>query len=345
MELSSERGRARLDTPVFLVALRRAFVRPMAWVFSSIGVCALALVVTLPTHAWVADTVATRYAPGSQAFNMDATFRTDQAQGLSQLYDSLATTAGWLALVAVFFGVFTAGGWLGTLLDPSRTSVTRRYFHGGVRYFWRFVRLSLLFLVLTDIAGRLFLGDTWRQVVLEGWMGWPGGDSEFATSELTVRRLVWLQDGLYALTLSGLWTWATYTRVRIALQSQSSVVFGSLRALGTILRHPIQTLRPMALLFVVDFAFLLGCGAIAGPLLQEGLRESASLWRVLALLGLTVTTVVVRQIFDGARYAAALAVSSRVVRPKRADPWKERIGGPGGPQYPISDEDEFQISM
>ena len=345
MELSSERGRGRPDIPIFLLALRRAFVRPMAWVFSSVGVCALALALTLPVYSWVSGAVSTNYAPASQAFNMDAAFRTDHGQGLSQLYGSLATTAGWLALVAVLFGVFTAGGWLGTLLDSSRTSVTRRYFHGGVRYFWRFARLALLFLILADLAGRLFLGDVWRELVLEGWMGWTDGNTELATSELTVRRLIWLQDGCYALTIAGLWTWATYARVRIALQSQSSVVFGSLRALGTLLRHPLQTLRPMALLFVVDFGFLLGCGAIAGPLLQEGLRDSASLWRVLALLALTVTTIVVRQIFDGARYAAALAVSERVVRPMRADPWKERIGGPGGPQYPISDEDEFSVSM
>lgn len=345
MDLSHQRGAAQSDVPVFLLALRRAFVRPTAWLLGSLGVAGLALIVTLPVYGWVDDTTGTRYAPGSQTYSMDAIFRVDHAAGLSQLFGSLATTAGWLALVAVLFGVFTAGGWLGTLLDSSRTSVTRRYFHGGVRYFWRFARLAILFLVLLDIAGRVLLGEVWRTFVLEGWMGWPQGDPEFARSELTVRRLDWLQDALYALTFAGLWTWATYARVRIALQSQSSVVIGSLRALGTLLRHPLQALRPLALLFLLDFVALLGFGALSGPWLQEGLRDDPALWRVVLLFAVAAATLVLRQIFDGARYAAALAVSERVVRPKRLDPWKHRIGGPGGPQYPISDEDEFSVSM
>jgi len=29
----------------------------------------------------------------------------------------------------------------------------------------------------------------------------------------------------------------------------------------------------------------------------------------------------------------------------RSDPWKDRVGAPGGPQYPVSDDDEFSISM
>lgn len=331
--------------PVFLWALRRAFVRPTAWILSSVGVIGLALIVTLPVFGWVAETTGGSYAPGSQTFSFDSAFRVDHGPELASLLASLATTAGWLALVAVFFGVFTAGGWIGTLLDSSRTSVTRRFFHGGIRYFWRFTRLALVFLLLADIAGRVFLGELWDRLVLEGWMGWPDGDSEHARSELTVMRLGWLQDGLYALTLAGLWTWATYARVRIALQSQSSVVVGSVRALGTLARHPLQTLRPIALLFVVNLALILALGAIAGPWLQEGLRDEPSLGRVLALGAVTVGTIVLRQVFDGARYAAALAVSERVVRPKRPDPWKHRIGGPGGPQYPIADEDEFSISM
>jgi len=63
------------------------------------------------------------------------------------------------------------------------------------------------------------------------------------------------------------------------------------------------------------------------------------------LLAVTVVTLLLRQIFDGARYAVAMKVSARLVRPKHLDPWKHRIGGPGGPQYPISDEDEFSVSM
>jgi hypothetical protein len=305
----------------------------------------MALAMTLPASSWFGSTVPGDYAPGEQVHSLDTAFRTDHAESLSQLWDTVAQTGNWLALLAFLFGVFTAGGWLGTLLDASRTSGTRRYFHGGVRYFWRFLRLALLFLVLMDVAGRLFLGDLWRELVLEDWAGWPDGDPEFATSERQVRRLEWLQHGLHALAFAFLFVWAVYARVRVVLQSQSSVVLASLRTLGLLLRHPIQTLRPMLILFALDFVVVIGLRLLMDLWLQDGLAGDPAAWRVAGLWSGTLLALFVFELFGGARYAAALTVSERVVRPLRPDPWKDRIGAPGGPQYPISDEDEFQISM
>jgi len=50
-------------------------------------------------------------------------------------------------------------------------------------------------------------------------------------------------------------------------------------------------------------------------------------------------------IVRGSRYHAAVQVSREVVRPiARPDPWKESVGGPGGPRYPIGG-DEYSVSM
>jgi hypothetical protein len=345
MQLGSERGAADHGQPIFLRALQRALLRPTAWLLGSGALAALALVLTLPTRAWFEQTLERGTEPHSQTYSLDAGFRADEAEGLSQLFANLSSSAGWLALLATLLGVFTAGGWIGTLIDSSRTSVPRRYFQGGVRYYWRFLRLALLFLVLLDLLGRLLLGELWNQVVLEDWMGWRGGRSEAAESELTVRRLEWLQHGLHALGFAGLWVWATYTRVRVVLQSQSSVFLAALRTLWTLLCHPVQTLRPLLLLFLVDLLLLFGLGLVARYWLDGGLREDPAAWRVTGLWIVSLLVLLWREVADGARYAAALQVSERVIRPLRPDPWKERIGGPGGPQYPISDEDEFSVSM
>ncbi|MEO0651430.1 MAG: hypothetical protein AAFZ65_12210 [Planctomycetota bacterium] len=345
MERRSERGLDSKRAPIFLLGLRRAIVRPAAWFTGAAGLGALALVMALPAANWFASEVPGHYAPDTQVHSLSADFRSDHAEGLSSLWSSLGSAGGWLALLATLFGVFTAGGWLGTLIDTSRTSSTRRYFHGGVRYFWRFLRLAILFLVLLDVGNRVLMGELWERVVLEDWMGWRDGDPENARSELSVRRIVWLQHGLHAALFATLFAWATYARVRVVLQSQSSAVVASLRTLLLLLRHPIQTLRPLALLFGLDFLILLGLGVLADWWLQAGLADNPSGWRVSLLWCVSILVLLVRELFDGARYAAALAVSERVVRPLRPDPWKDRIGAPGGPQYPISDEDEFQISM
>ncbi|MHC4261083.1 MAG: hypothetical protein ACYSWX_01050 [Planctomycetota bacterium] len=345
MERDSERGPSFSAAPIFLVALKRAAIRPAAWFTGAAGVAAMAALTALPTAEFFQSVVPGAYDVDQQVHSLDAAFRHDQRAGLGALWDSIGSAGGWLAMLAFLFGVYTAGGWLGTLLDGTRSSSVRRYFHGGVRYFWRFLRLAIFFLILLDVAGRVLLGDIWKDVVLEGWAGWPGGDSEFATSELTVRRLTWLQHGLHAAVFALLFVWATYARVRIVLQNQSSVVIASIRTFWLLLRHPIQTLRPLALLFTVDFAVLIGLGLVVGLWLQPSLEEHPSVWRVNALWVISLFVLLVRELFDGARYAAALAVSERLIRPLRSDPWKDRVGAPGGPQYPVSDDDEFSISM
>lgn len=345
MARANELPADRSTVPTFLLGLQRAAVRPAAWLTGAAGLAALAGALTLPAADWFAKTIPGQYAPDDQVHSLDAAFRADHAEGLSQLWTGLGATGGWLAGAAFLFGVFTAGGWLGTLLDGSRTAGTRRYFHGGVRYFWRFLRLALLFLVLLDISGRVLLGEVWSELVLEDWAGWADGDAEHARSESAVRRLELLQHGLHALCFAGLFVWATYTRVRVALQSHASVLLATLRTFWLLVRHPVQTMRPLALLFALDFALLMGLGLVAEFWLQAGLEHSPSTWRVVGLWIITLLTLATREVFDGARYAAALAVSERLVSPLRPDPWKHRVGAPGGPQYPIGDEDEFSISM
>ena len=334
--------------PLFLTSLGAAASRPAAWGTILVGQMALALLPALLAYRWFDGVLDSSYLPGSQLFALDTAFRTDHAEGWGQLVSSIATVSGWLAFVAMMLGVFSSGGWLRLLLDPNPRSA-RLFFTGGARYFGRFLRLFLVVLLLLHLVGVLFLGGLWDAVVLEGWMGWPRGNEEFAHSELTVVRLGWAQDALYWAGISLVLLWAMFTRTRMVLQNSRSVFVAGSATFWLLLRHPIRTLRPMLLLTVLETGLLFMLGYLLrwsqGGL--DGLAGTDSTGRIafLTLCLLSFAGLALREILHGARYAAALGVSRRLVRPVGNDPWRDNVGGPGGPQYPLEDGDEFSVVM
>ena len=330
------------DGAVFLTALMAAVKRPAAWGTTALGIAAMGLFAATPVYRFVDLSLEHRYEPGSQRVNLDETFWQDHAGGIEVVRSQLATTGGFLALAAFLFGCFTAGGWLRLLLDPGR-GYGRLFFAGGARYFWRFLRLALVVLVLAHVVGVLTQGVIWRELVLEGWAGWEGGQAENSTSELTVARLGWASDFLHLLGLSIVLSWALLTRARIVLENRQSALVAGSMTFWTLLRHPFATLRPLVCLVALEFAGLLGL-ALLFRALESGLAGGAG-WVFIPMLLISAFALVLREILHGARYAAALIVSKRLVRPMPTDPWGDRIGGPGGPQYPLAEDDEFSVAM
>jgi hypothetical protein len=108
-----------------------------------------------------------------------------------------------------------------------------------------------------------------------------------------------------------------------------------------IFRNPIRTLRPLALIFLVDLAVIFCCGqALSG--LEDGLDSETGVATIAIIFGIGRLAVAARHLTRGARYYAAAYVSRDIVRPiAKPDPWKESIGGPGGPRYPLGEDDEF----
>lgn len=345
----TKRSKGEPDSmPLFLSALGAAARRPAAWGVILVGQLALALLPALLAYRWFDGALDGAYEPGSQLYSLDTAFRTDHADAWTQLTSSIATVSGWLAFVAMMLGVFSSGGWLRLLLDPNPRS-TRLFFAGGARYFGRFIRLLLLVLLLTHGVGLLFKGQLWDWVVLEGWMGWPDGKAEFAESERTVVRLGWAQDGLYWSGLSLVLLWAMFTRTRMVLQNSRSVLVAGSATFWLLLRHPLRTLRPMLLLWLVELALMLALGYLLrwSQSGLDGLAGTDSTGRIafLTVAALSFLALALREILHGARYAAALGVSRRLVRPLANDPWRDRVGGPGGPQYPLEGGDEFSVVM
>jgi hypothetical protein len=331
------------DTPTFLRSFERAWRRPAAYGVTAFGVVFLSLLGAMPAYRMLDALTEHRYPLGSQLKSLDGNFWLDHAAPLTELFAHIATSAGLLALLAWLFGLFTAGGWLRILLDPGRGN-GRLFMVGGARFFWRFLRLGLVVLVLLHLLGVLCHGAVWKHWVVEGVFGLPDGKLELANSELTVRRLDWAASAIYTAGVAWVLAWAMFTRARLVLQNRRSVVLAGANTLWLLLRHPVRTLRPLVLLVLLESVGLAGL-TFAYRGLESGLDDGAG-WRLPFLLGLALLLVIWREITHGARYAAALEVSTRLVRPLVVDPWQDRVGGPGGPQYPVGEHsDQFQVSM
>jgi len=338
------RGEGRV---VSIDALRAALGRPAVWLTILLFELVLALAPALAFYAWMSDATAHKYAPGSLISNLGANFRFDHREGLDALGDATGQMGAALALIAMLAGCFCAGGWLQAFLERTHGESVRRFFYGGARWFWRFARFLLLTLAVLALCGWLVYGKPWNVLVLQLGMNVPPADFdklETLGSEQTVVTLRFVQAGLHALLVSLVMVWGDYARTRIALHDTNSAVWAGLTTAWTIARHPIKTLRPHLVLFLLEAFLVTGLGFFARSVEGDIVRDGRP-WATAVLCATVIAALVWRVILRGARYHAAVQVSREIVRPiARPDPWKKTLGGPGGPRYPIGG-DEYAVSM
>lgn len=339
--------------PVFSRALFSAMGRVPIWGFVWAMEFLLALPLALVWLGWFDGVLGSGHAPGEVTGYLDEVFRTDNRAGLSTMNTVSAHVGAVTAFLAILLGVFSAGGWLQVLLERTRGQSLRRFFFGGARYFWRFFRVMLLTLAAMELFGWLLFEEPFQRSVLGSWFGVEESDwgrLESLDSEGTVFALRASQDALYALAIALVFTWADYTRTRLALQGTHSALWAGLQTLFTLLRHPIRTLRPLLLLILLETLVIFGLGVVIdwveqGFLPAEG-AELAGRGRVWMLFALSQLVLMWRCVIRGARYHATAIVSQEIVRPlSRPDPWRESIGGPGGPRYPLEEGDEYGVAL
>lgn len=329
---------------IVLDALRGAVSRPPVWGAILLVQALLALAPALMVRDWLGDALGAAYKPGSQLVDLDALFRHDHRATFGALDSSIGVVGAWLALLAALFGCFTAGGWLQVFLERTEGESLRRFCFGGARWFWRFVRVALFGLVLAALATWLVRGPVWNHVVLSGMCGVPEADwgaLETMTSELAVWRVRIAQDAVHALAIALVFAWGDWTRTRMALFDTNSAVWAGLCTLWTLARHPLRTLGASAALFAVEAVLLLSAGLLARSM-EGALARGGELWPSGVLLALALGALTARIVLRGARYQAAVKISRQVVTPiLRPDPWKDAVGGPGGPRYPIGDDEHL----
>ena len=329
---------------VLLDALRGAVSRPPVWASIVLVQALIALAPALMVQDWLRDALGSGYQAGSQYADLDALFRQDHRAGLSALDSTVNVLGAWLGLLVILLGCFTAGGWLQVYLQRTEGESFRRFCFGGARWFWRFVRVAGVSLVCMGLVTWLVRGAAWNHVVLSGLLGIPSHDwSSFETlgSEATAWKIRLVQDVVHALGVALVLAWGDWTRTRMALLDTHSALWASLCTLWTMARHPWRTLGTSATFLVVEAALVWMLGLLARSLDGAVLR-TAEWWPVAVLALLTLAVLAVRVIVRGARYHAAVQISRQVVTPiARPDPWKDTVGGPGGPRYPIGGDDHL----
>jgi len=330
---------------LFLRALRAALGRTPLWLTTWFLLFGLAFLVAMPWYIWYGDALDHSYRPGSLIHNIDTTFRADHSAELGRLNAVTSALAAGLVVLAILIGMFSAGGWLQVLLERTYGQSLRRFFYGGSRYFWRFLRFwFLLMLVCAGLYALTY--EVLGKQVLMGWL--LDIDSvDQLDSEFRAVMVRWAQDGLYAILFSLALVWGIYTRTRLALHDTTSTLWAGMCTFFTLARHPLKMLRPFVFLFLVDFVVLVLVAGNLTEVLGDSLAtgDSGHLQSVVLMFVVGQVALMWRQVSQGAGYYAAVKVSQEVLRPlSRPDPWKT-IGGPGGPQYPVDGGDEYGVAL
>lgn len=336
MSMLTEAERRALSGPVFFHALRAALARPPVWMASWALLALLALVGTLPWLRFFEDALAS-WKPGSEVGSLSAVFRFDHRDDFAAVGAASRGVGAVLALLAMLVGAFSAGGWLQVILERTEGHSLRRFFFGGARFFWRFARVLVLTILALGIGAWVIYGKPW-ELVVEGFL-LSIGDREELVSEWSAVRVAWFQHGTFAAWMAIVVLWGDYVRARLALHEARSAVWAGLCAAITLARHPVQVARPAALLFGCEWVMLWFLGIWVDGLNTSMGAESGArhVWMLLVLVQLAALW---RAVVRGAHINAAVRVSRQVIDPPaKPDPWRNRVGGPGGPQYPIGGDD------
>ena len=335
---------AELPRWIFLHALRVTIGRTPVWVVVAGVMVLLAAASALPWLAYYRATIDQGYEPGSLLAELDETFRFDHRSLRAGVEAATSSLGGALALAAMLFGMFSAGGWLQVFLEHTQGESVRKFFYGGARFFFRFLRVGVLTLLLLQLLGWLVYGWPWQWLVLEHGFGLAQHDLRELTSEATAQRIEFAQGGLYFVGTALLLAWGDLTRTRLAAHGIKSTVWAGLCTIALMVAHPLRSLRPLALIALVEASVLWIAWELT-EMFSSWLDPQSSGWPVVGLFAVGLGVHVARTITRGARYAACVLVTRDNVRPlTRPDPWKRSIGGPGGPRYPI-DGDEYGVAL
>jgi hypothetical protein len=328
---------------IFLHALRTTIGRTPVWAIVAAVTMLFAAAATLPWLAHYRAVIDQGYEPGSLRVDLDETFRADHRSLTAAVREMTSSLGGLLALAAALFGVFTAGGWLQVFLEHTQGESVRKFFYGGARFFFRFVRVWLLTLLVLHVLGWLCFGAPWEWFV-ERMYDLPKYDLQLLPSEALARRLVLGRDFVHFVGVMLVFAWSDLTRTRLAAHGTRSAVWAGLCTIGLLVLHPLRSLRPLILITLVE-AFAVWLAGEVTAKLGDALTAESGAGMIVAMCAVGVAVFLVRTITRGARYSACVLVTRDNVRPlARPDPWKHSIGGPGGPRYPI-DGDEYGVAL
>ncbi len=196
------------------------------------------LVIAVPLHSVLKESMGQSLEIQKIISAFDNTVFTDFMNEHGQLLSPLLEQVQWFSLLYILLFVFLNGGIIHVLAGRMG------FWEGCAKYFWRFFRLTLLFLLLHLIVAGVVFGIL-RLIVSNGF--------DLFSSEIPIYWSIVVGIGIYLILASIVSALSDYAKIRIVTAERASAIQATMHSFGTVLGN----FRQIYGLFLLN-AFFIG---------------------------------------------------------------------------------------
>ncbi|MFK7908885.1 MAG: hypothetical protein AB8B69_27400 [Chitinophagales bacterium] len=180
------------------------------------------LIVALPLHSVLKESIGQSFEIQRIITGFDNTVFTDFMNTYGQLLQPLLSQFQWLSVLYIALFIFLNGGIIHTLLGRIG------FWEGCSKYFWRFLRLTLLFLLLHLLTAIVVFGILYLIVT--------NGFSLFS-SEIPIYWSIVIGIIVYILLASLVSMLSDYAKIRMVKNDRRSAIQAMLHSFGTVFQN------------------------------------------------------------------------------------------------------------
>lgn len=211
--------------------------------------------------------------------------------------------------VLLFLQIFVSGGVLGLFADHAKGKNTSRFLQHGARWFFRFFRLAIIYIIV--LVGIVILYQMFAAKPLNQWLNQQ-------LDETVVAAVTWTKAGLFLAFLGFLRLWFDYARIRLVTDASGSTIRATWWGLRFVLRN-IVTLSFLSL-----FLGLFTAGIWWGYIFVQGQIKVTDLNTIgllfLASQAFLILRVWMRMMYFGSHWGVVQQLASEQVLPSKERP-------------------------
>jgi hypothetical protein len=219
-----------------------------------------AIIAVMPLRSWLKSAAGYNLALGESIGRFDFTFLTDLLRAHGAGVPAVVAACVLMLLAYIIFWAFASGGLVHVFIRREERVVVREFIGNCVVYFWRILRLALLFLlihcILVVIVGVIFLSLPLHPLQVD--------------DEMQVIRLARVVVLLYVIAMCIVSVAHTYARIHLV----DGVVVGALEAFSGGIRFVRKHFLSAIMLFILAlaaFGIIIVLYALCRRILPEGM--------------------------------------------------------------------------
>ena len=180
------------------------------------------LIVALPLHSVLKESIGQSFEIQRITTGFDNTVFTDFMNTHGQLLEPLLSQFQWLSMLYIALFIFLNGGIIHILLGRIG------FWEGCAKYFWRFLRLTLLFLLLHSLTAMVVFGILYL-IVTNGF--------DLFGSEIPIYWSIVVSIIVYILLASLVSMLSDYAKIRMVKNDRRSAIQAMLHSFGTVFQN------------------------------------------------------------------------------------------------------------